>query len=463
MNQINKIKIFNFREFLLLLSVTSFIVLFDFNLRWLIFLYSPYVFLKIIEDIKYRNLEKLYISILLILFLFFHLNLNSYIYDFSVSNKQLVSILVVGYIYFLSCYFYREINKNKKKLIYIFFILFIISSLVGIFNYHPDNPKFCGGLKNIFFSIDFINKVGSDYFYKGKALPSEVIETFDKINLSFKEYLFKENSHLGMIAPSFILIFLYYSGVEKTSLFKYLIFFIFIIFCFIKSSATLLIGLILSSLTILIFQYKKINKSFVISNIILILFVITIFLNDKECKKRIFYEDIKKVETSEPSTLYVDSKLNKKFTWYFLKNKLNISSDNITAKVFYYKLKLTTHSIFENPLGWGLQNYQYAQNYLSDRDLKTNRNLNNILTEINSNDGSNNLNKIIVEFGLLGILLYLFLFFYLINPRINVDEKIFLLPFVITQSIRGAGYFNAGFILIIFLIFMSYIYRKDNN
>ncbi len=100
---------------------------------------------------------------------------------------------------------------------------------------------------------------------------------------------------------------------------------------------------------------------------------------------------------------------------------------------------------------------------MSDRDLKTNRNLNNVLTKINSNDGSNNLNKIIVEFGLLGILLYLFLFFYLINPRINVDEKIFLLPFVITQSIRGAGYFNAGFILIIFLIFMSYIYRKDNN
>ena len=32
-------------------------------------------------------------------------------------------------------------------------------------------------------------------------------DKFDRINLSFGEYLFKENSHLGMIAPSFIFIF----------------------------------------------------------------------------------------------------------------------------------------------------------------------------------------------------------------------------------------------------------------
>ena len=38
-------------------EVSSFIVLFDFNMRWLILIYSPYVFLKIVDDFKYKNLN----------------------------------------------------------------------------------------------------------------------------------------------------------------------------------------------------------------------------------------------------------------------------------------------------------------------------------------------------------------------------------------------------------------------
>jgi hypothetical protein len=38
--------------------------------------------------------------------------------------------------------------------------------------------------------------------------------------------------------------------------------------------------------------------------------------------------------------------------------------------------------------------------------------------------------------------------------KITLENKLFLFPFIIAQSIRGAGYFNGGFILIFFIIVM---------
>ena len=116
---------------------------------------------------------------------------------------------------------------------------------------------FCGGLKNVFFSIDDLYQKGSNFFYKNKIEGTEHITLFSKINLSYGEYLFKENSHLGMIAPSFILIFLYYTSKEKINFIKLFLFIVFLILFFIKSSTTLLGGLFFSSLIFLIFQYKN--------------------------------------------------------------------------------------------------------------------------------------------------------------------------------------------------------------
>ena len=125
MTQINKIKFLKIREFLLLLSVTSFIVLFDFNMRWLILIYSPYVFLKIVDDFKYKNFKVFFIIITFVFLLFIHLGINNYIYNFEISKKQFISTFVIGYIAFFTYYFYYDIINSKKNLIYIFFILFI--------------------------------------------------------------------------------------------------------------------------------------------------------------------------------------------------------------------------------------------------------------------------------------------------------------------------------------------------
>ena len=56
------------------------------------------------------------------------------------------------------------------------------------------------------------------------------------------------------------------------------------------------------------------------------------------------------------------------------------------------------------------------------------------------------------------------LFCFLINKQIPIDLKFFYIPFIITQSLRGAGYFNGGFSLIVFLMLFTYVrlIKKEN-
>ena len=68
-----------------------------------------------------------------------------------------------------------------------------------------------------------------------------------------------------------------------------------------------------------------------------------------------------------------------------------------------------------------------------------------MLNRYNNKDGANNFNKLIVEFGIFGLIIYLFIFLFLINKKISIELKLFYFPFILTQSLRGAGYFNGGF------------------
>ena len=73
---------------------------------------------------------------------------------------------------------------------------------------------------------------------------------------------------------------------------------------------------------------------------------------------------------------------------------------------------------------------------------------------LNFNDGSNNFNKLLTEFGFLFLLTLFYLVFKLIKA---VNSHVFLLHyavgvFIILTFIRGAGYFNAGYILALFVL-----------
>ena len=68
---------------------------------------------------------------------------------------------------------------------------------------------------------------------------------------------------------------------------------------------------------------------------------------------------------------------------------------------------------------------------------------------MNINDGSNNFNKLIVEFGYINILFIILFFIFNSKGNMNNESKIFVLTIIITQFLRAAGYFNGGFLFVI--------------
>ena len=132
---------------------------------------------------------------------------------------------------------------------------------------------------------------------------------------------------------------------------------------------------------------------------------------------------------------------------------------SLSSEVFFHALKVAYESLLIKPFGWGFQGYEFAfKNYNETHNVYKKS-----LERYNSKDASNNTFKIITEFGIFSLIIFLSLLYISLNKKISLENKIFLLPFLITQFIRGAGYFNGGFILIFFLLIMLQFKNNDNR
>ena len=135
-------------------------------------------------------------------------------------------------------------------------------------------------------------------------------------------------------------------------------------------------------------------------------------------------------------------------TNYYLNSSINVTTivHLNHYMIAFYTLKLKT-------FGYGFQNYEKAstefakKNKLSD-DYST-------VTYLNKNDGSNNLNKLLVEFSYLNILLVVLFFIFNFKTNLNNPSKVFIFSIIITQLFRAAGYFNGGFLFVIVMGFFS--------
>ena len=414
-----------------------------FQFRFLIlFLLLPCIY-KFYNDFKKKNYYFL-ISFLFILFiLFLHLGLNIYLEKSKLTNYSLFGIIFFLSIYAISYYYTDFINKNINLIVNLFLLIFFVSCLFSIFNYRHDSPFFCGGIPN---------------FMPSDALLEKYAHRMGELRLSFKGLIFPENSHLGMIAPSIIAYTVYRSINKKNSMIEIFSLFLFLIICFIKSSTTLLLGIFLSLTLILLFNHKQINKKTLISFVILIVFSLSILLLSKECRSRFvpIYDLGFSNKTLENKTNSVVGKINKNLA-YKIENILR-TSGNLSSGVVYRALFIAKKSLIEKPFGWGLNRYDQAFDYFNNLEPSKNP----MLNRYNNKDGANNFNKLIVEFGIFGLIIYLFIFLFLINKKISIELKLFYFPFILTQSLRGAGYFNGGFSLILLLMLFTFIkiYKK---
>ena len=555
-------KLINKNNFILI-CVTLYIFFWDvaqtlrlnFDPRLIIFALSLFLIIEIVKDIKNKNYLFFYIGTLILLFLVAH----SYLVGNLLNIKFFLSIFFLIYLFGIAYYFHDIILDNKKTIIYLFISLFLVSIFIHFFIIISTNPEpfSCGAVKNLFKEKNNFNS------------PLFLIHFLSSYSL-----IFNENSHLAMSGISVIIYSIFLITKSKNN--KSIIFFLcmFIVICFLKSSATLLAGTTISIITLLVIEYKRLNKYFIICALILISIIAIIFSQDSVCLNKIVLDQKQVLELKKINPLSKEKKIDKeiliilenleniKKTTLVATTKIenidkdtliNISNIKITedilitetttdkikledketkiedksikledksikledksikledekiklenervkleleriklekkllllkkekvvaseayevqakvfkimypgslsSEVFFHALKVSYTSFIKKPFGHGFQGYEIAFNNYN----KANNIYRKSLEVYNSKDASNTFFKSVTEFGVFSIALYLLLLTIFFNKKVNLGNKVFLIPFIVTQSIRGAGYFNGGYLLILFLLIIIY-YKK---
>ena len=322
--------------------------------------------------------------------------------------------------------------------------------------------------------------------------------TINNLNL-----IFNENSHLGMVFPA---LHFYYILKSKNNIYVYLLFNA-LSLCIIVlfSSLTMLVSyLICISLYFLFFLFKKVKlkKNSVLIILILSTFIPIFLSSFTGCKIKffdiayslLFKEDsvsiTKQIEKTIDKENYKPSKVNKILEKIFIeikKDKVNkilekifieIKKDNdqdkinnkqytilkdglldhhpnVSSLTYSKHLKMSLISLVDKPLGWGLNNYASAFfNYSNKIEDLSGLHFKNRHMNANYSDGSSNLFKLLVEFGLVSIFIF-FIIYKFIKSNVDPILKIFILGLIFTSFVRAAGYFNSAFLLCIIIMIAS--------
>ena len=509
-----------------------------------------FLFIEVIKDIKNKNF--IFVSTCALIFSF--LVAHSFIADNLLNLKFYFSIFFLLYLFGIAYYFHGIILENKEKIIFLFISLFLFSFLF-VFQDTTSNPEpvSCGAIKNFFGGST--NDVGTPIFF---------IHFLSSYNL-----IFDENSHLAMSGIAVIIYSIFLITKEKKNKYLIIFLFLFLLICFLKSSATLLAGTIFSITALVVFEYKRLNRYFIIFSLILVSSLAIIFSQDKVCVNKISLsqtdykeiqqinpfiqkqtiKDINEIENKillaqkelreaaerlaaekEKNKISIEKKktkkkkvvspekeaaereaaereaaereaaerkaaereaaereriakiaqqneikkLEKKLLALQARQKIitlqineefkeydSVYQSSLSSEVFFHALKVTFDSFFIKPYGWGFQGYELAFNAYNKKNKVYKKSLN----VFNNKDASNTFFKIVTEFGFFALFLYLILLFILCSRKVSIENKIFLIPFIVTQSIRGAGYFNAAYALVLLLLIVIQFkkLKKQNN
>lgn len=444
------------------------------DIRLIVFLLFFYLLNEILKDIKNKNFKFIQISIIIFLFIVIH----SILSGNQINLRFFGSVIFLIYLFGIAYYFYDIILENKYYIVYLFISLFLLSILIHFFFNYSSNPEpfSCGALKNLFGGKNsFDNPIFFIHFISSYSL------------------IFNENSHLAMSSIAVIIFSIFILTNKNKNKKINFVLILFIIVCFLKSSATLLAGTFFSILCILIFEYKRLSKYFIFFSIIFTLIISFIFFQDKVCLNKFVYstsndpqlfENVydlisdkseideslsnleKKLENKDLDKIKRKKILNEKKKLEIKKDKIKIKKDSfrqeyrgsLSSDVFFHALNVSYNSVLIKPFGWGFQGYEFAFNDYN----KKNKIFRKPLEVFNNRDASNNTFKLITEFGILSLLIFFLLLYIFLSNKISVENKIFLIPFLVTQFIRGAGYFNGAFLLILFILITAQLRDKNN-
>ena len=400
--------------------------LFVFDERFLLITLIPLYFLSK-NEILDKSLIK-YFSIL-ILFISIHLVLNNIFFgNFIFQNfEAALAFLLIATVVVI---YHSLIVKNLSKIIYLFIL--------------------------VLFSFFLFENLFTKNIYS--------INNFDCLNgwfsVTAKIKLFSENSHFGMIAPA-IISYLIFMNHDKNYLNFLNVIIIFFLFLFL--STTLLVGTIVCVSFFLILKFRLIKNFQKITSIFFILISLLIVFSKPQCNMRI-------TETAQGAYINLLTNINNdssiRSNWV---DTLDEDSINVSSEVVLNSYTVSLYSLKTYPLGIGVNNYILSYNKFSkDLSLTTLyilpwKLLKGVtLTDNNKKDGSNNFAKLITEFGIFSLILLYLIFNFMIKDNKNFSKNIFFYSIIITQLIRGAGYFNGGFLLSS-LIILLLIHKQKKN
>jgi len=383
----------------------------------------PFFFLKNI------SLNQVFFFLFFVIFFLIHLLFISPQFFF---NESIYKILFLFVIFLFSLIFKKHILIEIKKLNYIFFGLLTFSIFINLFNFFIND-------NNLFFVSLFTGEACTFRFFVLRD-----------------NFFFKENSHIGIILSSVYLCTLYKISTYEKSIKLFFLFF-YIILIFLNSSTTFYLSLLISCLIILLTNFNKIDYKFKSYLFLSLIVVLLIIIFERSCSERFrhFFPVAR-----ESSQIFIDNKnLNiLENNEARLEKKGELMNLNLTTQVYVKSIFITIKSFISYPFGYGFDSYKIVHEKFENEIIY----LNQDVKKYNREDASSMFLKLIVEYGFFSFFFFYLIFKYAISDRIDMYAKLFFLPMIISNFIRGTGYFKAGFLISAFIIFLL-IYEKKIN
>lgn len=412
----NNIGFFNFL-LIFLLFVSNFLYsteIYNIQIKHIAFLSSILCFYKIF------NVDKKFLYLLISLSIFLPAH-TFFVSHFNIKNS--LSIVFFISILFLVYLNFSFIKKNFFKINYYFFLILslLLLLLISLIVFKD---------KDLLLDIGYITNISCG-----------------GIRINDIHYFFKENSHIALVLPSLFFSFIYYNKPSIFNIFFKILYLIFIISFF---SLTMLVVNLLALVLITLYSIDIFKKNiFFFITLISILIYPIIFNNSCLYKfhdlQRADYVYEKTILSQEEEIINQVPSSQSKFV-------------NLSAFVYINHFDVVKESLKSKHFGYGFNNYEEL--FLKNIEEQSAR-LKDVYKQyikLNYNDAASNLIKILGEFGALSILLIIIFIIFLLPNNIDNRIKVITSIVIISQLIRGTGYFNFSFIIYSCLVFV-YVFK----
>ena len=410
--------------------------------------------------------------IFFILFIIVHFFLVKVYYHETIAKSEIANLIYLFILSIIYCHYRDFISTNFKKILSFYLIILIIFSIYeGSQFYQKDIFQIFEILKDIIFKnssevlYDDLNRLSYNVGQcNNDVFLISILRKYLNIRLTNSFYI--ENSHLAMMSIAVFFSCIYILVQEKKiNILLILLILMQVIIVLSNLSTTYFVCYFFSQITLLFFFLKKINIKFWIVTILLLAINSYLFFSDKNCTVKVTDFKVKEV----------------------LEEKLVKGETNLTTLIYKRSVILALRTLKDHSLGWGidgmhrathdlLSNYdislckgsggnhkslRYLPEECNDEEVELwitdtkNKKATWILFWLNTKDGLSNFFKMFTEFGIFTFIIFFFFIKYILNIKNINSYNLFIIILFVTICIRGAGYFNGGFIFCLLEFFYS--------